>query len=242
MRVKVLGSGSGGNCYLLQGKNETLIIECGINYREILKGLDFNLTNIIGCLVSHEHKDHSKAVKDLITKGIDVYMSNGTKEACGADGYRIRTLKSEEVIKIGEFIVLPFKVEHDAVEPLGFLINHKEMGSMLFLTDTYYCQYKFVGLNHVFIECNYSEEILNKNIELGLLTHELKDRLLKSHFDVNNAKDFLLKHDLSNVKEIVLLHLSDGNSNQDDFKNKIEGATGKPVYIASEGLEVDLEG
>ncbi|HEK4983663.1 TPA: MBL fold metallo-hydrolase, partial [Clostridioides difficile] len=62
MKIKVLGSSSRGNCYLLQLKNETLILECGVSYKEILKGLDFNLKSVVGCLVTHEHKDHSKSL------------------------------------------------------------------------------------------------------------------------------------------------------------------------------------
>lgn len=75
MKIKVLGSSSRGNCYLLQLKKETLILECGINYKDILKGLDFNLESVIGCLVTHEHKDHSKAITELTNNGIDVYSS-----------------------------------------------------------------------------------------------------------------------------------------------------------------------
>ncbi|HEK4983654.1 TPA: MBL fold metallo-hydrolase, partial [Clostridioides difficile] len=60
--IKILGSSSRGNCYLLQLENETLILECGVSYKEILKGLDFSLENVVGCLVTHEHKDHSKAI------------------------------------------------------------------------------------------------------------------------------------------------------------------------------------
>lgn len=56
MILKVLGSSSTGNCYLLQSsEGETLIIECGINIREIKKALNFNIRNVAGVLISHEH-------------------------------------------------------------------------------------------------------------------------------------------------------------------------------------------
>ena len=78
MKLKVLGSSSKGNCYLLQNENECLIIECGISFKEIKIGLDFNLRNVVGCLVTHEHKDHSKSLQDLLRAGINVYTSFGT--------------------------------------------------------------------------------------------------------------------------------------------------------------------
>lgn len=240
MKLKVLGSGSSGNCYLLQGTKETLILECGLPYKTILKGLDFNLSNIVGCLVSHEHKDHSKAIRDLMNNGIDVYTSVGTVEDLDIGGYsacRLDFLKSEKAVNIGEFIVLPFEAEHDAREPLGFLIHHKEMGKLLFITDSYYCKYKFNGLDHILIECNYS----NKILEERELPKSLKSRIIKSHFELENVKDFLRSTDLSQLRDITLIHLSDGNSNAAQFKEEIEKLTGKPVYIADKGLELELD-
>lgn len=244
MKLKVLGSGSSGNCYLLQGKEETLIIECGLPYKTILKGLDFNLKNVVGCLVSHEHKDHSKALSDLLKNGIDVYTSVGTARAVAQENYYIETyhrlkfIKSEKAIKIGEFIVLPFETEHDAREPLGFLIQHKEMSKLLFITDSYYCKYSFTGVDHILVECNYS----NKILEQKEFSKSLKSRIIKSHFELENVKEFLKATDLSNVKDITLIHLSDSNSNASEFKTDIERVTGKPVYIADKGLELELEG
>lgn len=80
MSIKVLASGSSGNCYLLETEKEILILECGIRYKDILKGLNFDLSKVVGCLVSHEHKDHCKAIDKIMNTGIDVYMSAGAKE------------------------------------------------------------------------------------------------------------------------------------------------------------------
>ncbi|QZY56683.1 MBL fold metallo-hydrolase [Crassaminicella profunda] len=240
MKLKVLGSGSKGNCYLLCSPTETLILECGLPYKTILKGLNFNLNSVVGCLVSHEHKDHSKGIHDLIKNGIDVYTSKGTVEACEVTGHRIKVLESEKAIKVGSFAVLPFTTQHDAAEPLGFLIHHKEIGNLLFITDSYYCQYKFQDLNHILIECNYSDEILKENLEKGLIPTSLKNRLLKSHFSLGNVKEFLKVTDMKTVQNIMLIHLSDGNSNEAIFKEEIERLTGKPTYVADKGLEVEV--
>lgn len=239
MRLKVLATGSKGNCYLLEGENERLILECGIRYKDILKGLDFNLSNVVGCLVSHEHKDHSKAITDILKAGIDVYTSKATAEACGATGHRIKHIESEKQFNVGKFTIMPFETQHDCEGSLGFLIQHTELGKLLFITDSYYCQYNFKGLNHIMIECNYSKEILEENIEKGL-NQVLANRLLKSHFSLDHVKEFLKANDLSQVKDIALIHLSDGNSNAKQFKSEIERLTGKPVYVADKGLELEL--
>lgn len=235
MKLKCLGSGSKGNCYLLQDKDETLIVEAGIKYKNILKGLNFNISNVVGCLITHEHKDHSKAIYDISKNGINIYASKGTFNTCEVIKHRRNDIKSQEQFKIGEFTILPFAAEHDAAEPLGFLIQHKKIGKLLFITDSYFCRYKFKGLHHILIECNYSTEIMEKNIDPGLAK-----RLIKSHFSLENVKKFLQQTDLSNCKDITLIHLSDSNSNAEQFKNDIEKLTGVETYIAEPGLEVEL--
>jgi len=84
------------------------------------------------------------------------------------------------------------------------------------------------------VECNYSMDILRENIANGSVPVELKNRLLMTHFSLENVKDFLRANDLSKVQEIWLLHLSEGNSNAARFKREIQQLTGKPVYIAGE--------
>ena len=240
MKLKVLGSGSKGNCYILQGKKESLIIECGVNFKEVKRALNFNLSSVRGCLVTHEHKDHSKAVKEITGAGIDIYLSKGTKDAIKVNGHRIHSVEPMEIFEAGEFKILAFETKHDCKEPLGFLIKHPEMGTMLFATDTYYLEYTFEDLNHILIECNYSDEIINENIEAGHIPLSLKNRVYKSHFSLSNVIGFMGANDLKSVRNIVLLHLSDGNSNAKEFQRAIEECTKKEVFVADEGLEIDI--
>lgn len=66
MKLKCIATGSSGNCYTLTADNgETLILDAGIGIRDIKKGLNWNIRNVVGCIVSHAHSDHSKSVKDL---------------------------------------------------------------------------------------------------------------------------------------------------------------------------------
>ncbi|HBG1425919.1 TPA: MBL fold metallo-hydrolase [Clostridioides difficile] len=236
MKIKVLGSSSRGNCYLLQLENEILILECGVSYKEILKGLDFNLESVIGCLVTHEHKDHSKAITELVSSGIDVFTSKGTLEALGIENHRTKVIESEKLFKIDNFNIMPFSAKHDAVEPLGFLINHEDIGNLLFITDSYYCEYNFKNLNHIMIECNYSKDLLDNNKNKIYL----RNRIVKSHFELSNVINFLKANDLSNIKTITLLHLSEDNSDKNLFIKEIEKNVGIPVMVAEKGLEIYL--
>lgn len=241
MRLKVLGSSSKGNCYILYNGNESLIIECGVRFQEMQKGLEFNLRSVVGCLLTHEHGDHAKSIHDVMKAGIDVYASEGTHKACGTDmNIRARFMSDKMICHMGGFRVMAFDVKHDAAEPLGFMINHIETGNVLFLTDTYYSQYTFSRLNNIIIEANYSKEILKQKQDQGLLPHILKDRVIQSHMRLETCKDLLKANDLSAVNNIVLIHLSDGNSDERMFKDQVSKLTGKTVHVADRGMDIEI--
>lgn len=239
MGIKVLASGSSGNCYLLETSNETLILECGISFKDIKKGLNFDLSKVVGCLVSHEHKDHCKTINEVMLAGINVYTSVGTKNGINFDfkipseilKYRLNCIEHTERYKIGGFIVLPFYVEHDVNEPFGYLIVHEELGKLAFITDSYYCKYKFKDVDHILIECNYSESILDE-------IPPYRARVLKSHMSLETLKDTLKAWDLSKTKDITLIHISEGNGEPERFRKEIEELTGIKTYIAAPGLEI----
>lgn len=240
MKLKVLASGSKGNCYLLGNESETLILEAGINEKQILSGLNYDLTNVLGCLVTHEHKDHCKSVEKLIDKGINIYASAGTFEKIGVKNHRTHVVKSEHSFQIGKFTIVPFDVKHDCEEPLGFLIHHEEIGRLLFITDTYYCEYNFKSLNHILIECNYSKDILDENIKNGAIPKSLRNRIVQSHFEINNVIDFLNASDISELENMMIIHLSDSNSDEALFKEEVAKKVGIPVAVARPGVEIYL--
>lgn len=245
MKLKVLGSSSHGNCYLLQSsEGETLIIECGVHFKEIKKALNFNFSKVVGCLVTHEHMDHCKEAFCLLMLGVPVYMSKGTMKALGENFQNImyakkNALEEMKTYKIGSFAVTTFGVKHDALEPLGFLIEHPECGTVLFATDTYYIPYSFKDftVNHVMIECNFSKEILRRNNQLT----KLQDRIMQSHFELQDVKEFFMANQFTELRDVVLLHLSNANSNAEQFTEEIRILTKRPVYIADKGLEVNFD-
>ena len=137
MKLKVVNTGSVGNCYILESEKESLVIECGVKFEQIKQALDFNLSKVAGVLVTHEHGDHAKAIKDVVLAGLNVYCSYGTAVAMGVNSHRIKPMVKMTDYTIGGFKVRGFDVEHDVKEPFGFLIHHNECGNVLFLTDSF---------------------------------------------------------------------------------------------------------
>jgi phosphoribosyl 1,2-cyclic phosphodiesterase len=244
MNLKVVGSGSKGNSYLLETPTGTLILDAGMKYKDIQKALNFDFTKVVACLVTHEHGDHSRSVKDILKAGMDVFMSDGTAKALGAKHHRLFTVHDGVggQLTIGDFVVLPFSTEHDASEPLGYLIYYKPTGEkLIFCTDSYYIRNRFSGLDYIMIECNYCKDTLDANIENGYIAQGMKNRLLESHFSLEHVKEFLSANDLSKVKKIVLLHLSYSNADSERMIREITELTGREVVIAESGRNIQLD-
>lgn len=231
-----LASSSLGNCYYLTDSSTPLLLECGISFREIRRKLNFRTSDIAACLVTHEHQDHCSAIRDVIRAGIDVYASQGTisevAEWFNIQSHRIKRIEANRPFTVGTWRILPFETQHNAAEPLGFLLASKTGAKVLFATDTYYIRYKFTGLTHIMIECNYSKDILEQNVRNGEVPIPVKRKLLKAHFSLDNVKKFFRANDLSRVQEIWLIHMSNKNADAERFKREIQAVTGKPVFIA----------
>ena len=228
MILKVLGSESAGNCYLIESDIECLIIEAGIRLQEVKKALNYNLSKVIGCLISHSHGDHCRYARDYLKAGINIYTSNHTVDANDMTGHRIHPIKHYEVVTIGDFKVIPFPVPH-GVPTLGFFIKHPGAGSILFVTDAACIPNRFYNLNHILIEANYEDSILTN------------DRAVGHHMSLDTCLGFLRANDLSLVRNIVLLHLSSGNSDAGMFAKSVKALAPKAkVFIADKNLEVNL--
>jgi phosphoribosyl 1,2-cyclic phosphodiesterase len=242
MKLKVVASGSKGNCYILESGEQILLLECGIRFKDIQQALRFDFSRVVGCLVTHSHKDHCKAVPDVMKAGIDVYCSPGTIEALEISGHRLNEIQSQVQFEVDRFTVLPFSTQHDATDSLGFLVHDPATKEkLLFLTDSFYSRYRFTGLNYIAIECNYCLETLNANIEAGLIPNELKNRIIQSHFSLEQVKEFLKVNTTTDTRKIILLHLSDNNSDAERMVREIKEQTGIDTVIADTGAEIELE-
>lgn len=239
MILKILGSSSNGNCYLLQSGSHSLMIECGFNYRDIQKFLNFKISDV-SCIISHRDSDHSKALKGLLCRGINVFSSKDVFDSFGVgENINAHIIESGKMFKIGDFKVIPFTVFHDK-PTLGFYINHPECGNVLFATDTTHIEGKFNNLNNIIIEANYSEYIMQKLEERGNGYAYVSDRIRNSHMSIETCYEFLAHQDLSAVNNIVLIHLSDRNSDSNAFRERITNLTGKTVTIADSGTEIQF--
>jgi phosphoribosyl 1,2-cyclic phosphodiesterase len=240
MRLTVVASSSHGNCYLLEAGNEALLLECGVKIQQIKQALGFDFSRVCGCLVSHEHKDHAKAARDVMMAGVDLFCSSSTAQVLNLEGHRLNILQPMAQATIGSFTVLPFPTEHDAAEPLGFLIQHPAEGKLIFLTDSYYSKYKFTDPSYIMIECNYCLDILQQNVADGLVPEALKNRILQSHFSLEHVKQFLQANVTTATRQIILVHLSDDNSDAARMQREVQELTGIDTVVADAGLVVDL--
>lgn len=252
MTLTTVGSGSCGNCYVLQDEKEALVIEAGMKLTDVKKALDWNIAKVVGCIASHSHNDHLGYAKDYENAGIPILALPEAIEA-----KRLNTAKAITIGKryrMGGFDILPFPVMHD-VPCVGFLITHPDTGRILFATDTYalarrerdiggqeyIIPYTFTGINHWMIEANYSDRILRRNIANGNIPEALRRRLMTSHMSIHNCIDTLKRMDLSQTHDIMLIHLSDGNADERDFVKRVREATGKRTYVAKPFLSVNMD-
>ena len=243
MKLIVLGSSSRGNCYVLKpDSGKYLVIECGVKLAKLKAAVNFNVRDCAGILISHEHADHAGAVEQAMRACLPIYMSEGTASAINTeiDPFGVHFMKPLMRYQIADFAVCPFPVEHDAAEPFGFVIDHPESGRILFATDTAFIPHKFAGLNNIMIECNYRTDILNANVRSGKIRKPVRDRIIGSHMSFQTCRDTLIENDLSAVVNIVLIHLSSDNSDAEEFRRGIAGATNKNVVIARPGTEIEF--
>ena len=218
-------SGSSGNLYQLKSGDASLLIEAGVTVKRIKHALDFCLSSVQGCLVSHAHLDHSCGVKDVMRAGIDCYMTQETADALGLDGHRLHIVEPMQQFKVGSWTAIPFQAHHDCPGAVGYLVSDG-VEKLLFATDTFYVHYRFHGLNIVAVECNYSPETISPDCSPAR-----KKRLYSSHMSLENCIRLLKANDLSKVKEIHLIHMSRDNSDPAAFQKAVQQATGIATYI-----------
>lgn len=237
-RLIVLATGSKGNGYILTNGEDTLLIEAGARYKEMLAGLDYKIETVNGMIVSHEHKDHSKYIEQYLKKGLLVHMPRSMKNNLDLSYvYNAISVDIGVTYELGNFTIKPFELVH-SVDCLGYYIYHKDLGKMLFITDTEYVKYRFdkLGINHIVVEANYSKELLNR----GKVN---SNHVLKGHMEINTTTNFLKENDTDSLKNVVLVHLSDSNSDEQLFSKLTTKVLheGVRVTIASAGLSVPLD-
>ena len=240
MKLHVIGSGSTGNCYVLKSsKGKTLILEAGCSLNDVQKQVEIIPSQCEGVLLTHEHGDHAGYWKDFVKAGLEIYTATATAEELGIEDDNYYPIG--DIVKIvGEFDVVSFKVIHDAVCPLGFAIEHKEIGLMLFITDLGDEEINCPEADHWLIEANYSHDVVQERINRGESNAVLAERIANNHMSIEGCVNSLKNSFANKRKTITLCHLSANHSDEKMFKRKVFDAVGKIPYIAKKGVVIEL--
>lgn len=233
MKIICLGSSSKGNCYVLERDNQILILEAGINPKEVLKAIKFRQKEIVGVFITHEHLDHSKYINEWLQKSVKVFATAGTFDALGIEHHNAIILPAMYVDK--NIMIQHFKTFHDVAEPVAFWIKWKGFGEIAFITDTYKLPYKLTGIKLFMVEANYSKELLLDSESVHA------KRVITSHLPIDETIKFLKRSVDEKTEKIMLLHLSDGHSNAEQFKNQVQQTLGIPTVIADKNMKIEME-
>lgn len=243
MQIETLYSktGSSGNCTVFDDGNMMFGFDCGIPQKEVNSGIFYKISKLKHIFVTHAHVDHGKYCGEFLKRGTHLYMGKETKETLGlSDNYYLHVVESKKQFQInGNLIVKPFEVPHcnsdlTPCENFGYLVYSKNANEkLLYVTDCHYIPQKFSGLNRIFIECNYKPlESYFGEVGYPYNSTIVEKRRFESHMSVKACIEFLSKQDLSQTKEIRLLHLSSSQYYlKDTIKQEVEESIGKVVKI-----------
>lgn len=126
---------------------------------------------------------------------------------------------------LGGFTVQPFYLPHNGISNFGYLIEHTEMGKMLFMTDMEYCRYDFgaIGINHLLVEANYDMELVDRSIP----NYEHK---LLGHCSIQTACGIIQANRTPELRTVTLCHLGTF-SDEISFWAEAEEAAGGGVSV-----------
>lgn len=238
MKIDCLGSGSSGNCYILEfNSGDIIILDAGVPFKDIKKALGYRRTKVKGVFITHEHGDHTRAVKDMIEDGMYLFMSEGTAGMLGIQSKpRVKTLTAGKKEIIEDYIhVMPLDAVHNAEQPFMYTVTDKRTDeSLAFITDSSYVNYSFNKFNYLLFECNYISDIAKSQRSRGIYSHS------ENHMSLSSCVKLLEASDLSKCVIIILLHLSENNSDEKEMLETIKKVTGKKVDIADKGKSWNL--
>lgn len=237
MKLVTMMSGSTGNGYALTTSDETLIIEAGMRPDKSARCVH---SPMVGCIVSHRHEDHAKYIK-AYSKRMPV---GGPEDAVG-DIPSAAIFRQGETYHFGGFSVTPFPVPHTNADEtpcpnFGYIIEHEEMGRLLFATDTYCLPYRIFGVNHFLIEANYDDAYIDEEVLAGNTTPEQRERIYISHMSLKGCISSIRQCGISKCRTIILCHLSSRHAEATHFMRVMQREIGIPTYVAEAGAYIPL--
>ena len=246
------GSGSSGNCYYLGTATDGLLIDIGVGIRTLkkhAKEYGISLGSVHRILITHDHADHIKSV-GAFSYDFDVPVYATEKVHNGIDhNYCVQRklalehkkfLEPKVTIQLGEFMVTPFLVPHDANENVGYQI---EAGGVTFviITDagsvTEEMKQRIGAAQYLVIEANHDVEMLRT----GPYPQYLKDRIISpiGHLSNTECGKQLAENMTEQLKHVWLCHLSEEN-NHPELARKTVDATLRSYGIIP-GKDIQLE-
>lgn len=234
MKLKCIATGSTGNCYTLTSDSgETLVLDCGIPIKDIKKGLNWDITGVVGAICTHSHQDHSLSVYPFRRMGIPVYAPYISQKpmAIGSGAFRIQSF---------DLTTVDGRWTHTNADgtpcPIfGFLIIHKEMGKMLYITDCEVVKWKFKDINHILLGVNYDKDLVDTD-------NPKANHVFRGHLSIDTACDFVKANDSDSLQNVIMCHLSSENADRDSFIEKMKKvACGANVDVAAAGKSWDLK-
>ena len=225
MRFASIGSGSAGNCMVIEQGSTRLLLDCGFSVREVttrLEKLDLTAEQITGILITHEHDDHAKGAFKLAAKyNIPVWLSHGTLKM--SERYlpehanvQLNIIDRYTSFEINNLQVTPYTVPHDAREPTQFTFYDGQY-KLGVLTDagssTPHIEYVLNKCDALVLECNHDLSMLENGPYAWTLKKRVGSRL--GHLDNSSAAQLLAQLDQSKLKHIIAAHLSAKNNTQD---------------------------
>jgi phosphoribosyl 1,2-cyclic phosphodiesterase len=213
----VLGSGSSGNAILVTSGQTTILVDAGLSGRQLVLRMekrDFSLEKLDAIVLTHEHLDHTKGLNQLCKKcDIPVYTNALTREVLAKDLLCVkqwRLFASGSPFMIGDIKVEAFLVPHDAVEPVGFVLQEGE-SRLGIATDlghvTHLVRERLREVHTLFVESNYDEKMLELDTKRPW---SIKQRISSRHGHLSNRQSADLIRDIvhENLNRVVLGHLS----------------------------------
>lgn len=224
MRMMTIASGSSGNCIYIGSDKTHILIDTGISRKKITEGLkkaDIDISDISAILLTHEHSDHIKGLGVIARKdNIPIYTTQGTwngiETASGIgdiDQELFNCIAADEEFTVNDLVVRPFRVSHDANEPVAYRVECEDK-CMAVATDLgYYDDYIIDNLkncNSMVIEANHDVNLL----QVGSYPYYLKQRILGNQGHLSNESSGRLIDSLLHDKceNIFLGHLSRENN------------------------------
>ena len=213
MIIDILASGSSGNVAVVHAANKTFLIDCGKPFNWINDRLNYELPDAI--LITHEHCDHAKSVRQFLYRNVDIFATYGTIDALDLDGaINAWEISAWDVFYIDDVKIIPIPSKHDAAEPVNFILEDRT-DRVLFATDTGEIPPVDGIFTKIFLEANYSTDALLKSD----LNPFAQARIFENHLSFEDACKFLSHYPDA---DITLLHISQRHGDKDTFYSLLE--------------------